>query len=129
EPTVAHTPKQRWFRSSIAIGTQLAVMWCMYRPRPWPITSISSWMYTRWFTGPACHRPAATGRRRRPVARPVARGSGREQEVRDQREVAQDRCDHQRVEDLVESEELGPRVGPLACIHDGADRVEDSPGG
>jgi len=25
---LAHTPKQRWLRSSRAIGTQLAVMWC-----------------------------------------------------------------------------------------------------
>ncbi len=33
EPTVPHTPKQRMLRSSIAVGTQFAVMWCMYLAR------------------------------------------------------------------------------------------------
>ena len=44
DPTVAHTPKQSWLRSSMATGTQLAVMWCMYRARLCPMMSISSWM-------------------------------------------------------------------------------------
>ena len=44
EPTVAHTPKHCMLRSAIAVGTQFAVMWCMYLARLWPMMSMNSWM-------------------------------------------------------------------------------------
>ncbi len=44
DPTVPHTPKQSWLRSSRAVGHQFAVMWCMYRARLGPMMSMSSWM-------------------------------------------------------------------------------------